>query len=373
MMPMSSHGPADPIIVEIDGIGELEFPDGTDPAVIQAKVRELTAPKSDTGGSGIVSGYADAMRRKGIEPTESQIEMTRNMVDGVLGGGVSGGLLNVAAKPAVGVLQQVARKIYGGLLKPTKAVRKEFGDVVPELLDSRRMITRGGAEAAEDAVSASASAADNMIANSPRPSKGVSPLRVTKEFRPVLDAVKARVDAGVVPSSELNKVVDRVQRLRQSAAQSGGRFDPQRAQALKRTSQEAATGAYKQMQAGGSKMLSTDDLLDAATARGFKGGIEDIVPGISQQNAATQRLIGQSRAMADAVGRTGNHLPFGSVSDLAAMGVGAANPLLGVMGKAATMAGPGSAMAISLNEMGKSKTIDALTRAAIISMMKGHE
>lgn len=297
-----------------------------------------------------------------------------NMIDSAASGGIgANSIVDVARKPVAGVLQRVARKLYGGLLKPTKAVRKEFGDVVPELLDSRRMITRGGAEAAEEAVSASAGVADDMIANAPRPSKGVSPLRVSKEFRPVLDAVKARVDAGVVPASELDKVVDRVQRLRQSASQSGGRFDPQRAQALKRTSQEAATGAYKQMQAGGSKMLSTDDLLDAATARGFKGGIEDIVPGIGQQNAATQRLIGQSRAMADAVGRTGNHLPFGSVSDLAAMGVGTANPLLGIMGKAATMAGPGSAMAIGLNEAGKSNALEALTRAAIIAMMKNHE
>lgn len=47
MMPVSSHGPVpqEPIIVEIEGIGELEFPGDTDPSVIQAKVRELTTPK----------------------------------------------------------------------------------------------------------------------------------------------------------------------------------------------------------------------------------------------------------------------------------------------------------------------------------------
>lgn len=44
MMPVSSHGP-EPIIVEIEGLGELEFPGDTDPSVIQAKVLELTAPK----------------------------------------------------------------------------------------------------------------------------------------------------------------------------------------------------------------------------------------------------------------------------------------------------------------------------------------
>jgi hypothetical protein len=44
LRPISSHAP-EPIIVEIEGIGELEFPGDTDPSVIQAKVKELTTPK----------------------------------------------------------------------------------------------------------------------------------------------------------------------------------------------------------------------------------------------------------------------------------------------------------------------------------------
>lgn len=41
LRPVASHAP-EPIIVEIEGIGELEFPGDTDSSVIQAKVRELT-------------------------------------------------------------------------------------------------------------------------------------------------------------------------------------------------------------------------------------------------------------------------------------------------------------------------------------------
>jgi hypothetical protein len=58
MMPMSSHGPApaEPIIVEIEGIGELEFPGDTDPSVIQAKVKELTAKNQDFSQFGPMQG-----------------------------------------------------------------------------------------------------------------------------------------------------------------------------------------------------------------------------------------------------------------------------------------------------------------------------
>lgn len=42
MMPADDQSPQRPIIVEIEGVGELEFPADTDPSVIQAKVRELT-------------------------------------------------------------------------------------------------------------------------------------------------------------------------------------------------------------------------------------------------------------------------------------------------------------------------------------------
>lgn len=61
MMPVSSHGPRpmrpvashdpEPIIVEIDGIGELEFPGDTDPLVIQATVRALTSSPPTAGAT----------------------------------------------------------------------------------------------------------------------------------------------------------------------------------------------------------------------------------------------------------------------------------------------------------------------------------
>lgn len=334
----------------------------------QLSVQAPAAPKANAAEQ----LYDDFARANNSEPNPSRRAAFGRMSDGVTSGGV------VTAAPAMAheglkIASGLARRLYSGLLKPSKAIRKEFGDVSEGLLNNRRLISKGGAEAAETAVEQSSKVANDMIANAPRPSPGVSARRVVQEFRPVRDAVKARVEAGVAPASEMGRIGARARRIQQTAKASGGRIDPEKAQTLKRTSQDAAAGAYRQMERGGSKMLGTDDLLDAATARGFKGGLEDIIPGIGKQNQHTQSLMGQSRALADAVGRTSNHLPFGSVSDLAAMGAGAHNPLLGVAGKLSTMAGPGSGIAIALNELGKRGLDKAAERAAMIAILKSKE
>lgn len=331
-----------------------------------------SAPKS--ARDQMADSFGVLMRRKGFTPSESEQQSFERVLDGAGGGGVVTSAPAAAGQQGLKILNGLARRLYTGLLKPSKAVRQEFGDVGAGLLDKRRLITRGGAESAETAVEQAAKRADDMIANAPQPSQGVPANRVTSEFKDVLDAVKARVDAGVVDPSELDKVAQRVSRIQHTANASGGRIDPVRAQTLKRTSQDAAQGAYNQMQRGNAKMLSTDDLLDAATARGFKGGLEDIVPGIKAANKTTQGLIGESKALTEAVGRTSNHLPFGGVSDLAAMMAAHTNPLLGVAGKVSTMAGPGSAAAIGINEVGRLGGDEATARAmAIMASLFGQE
>lgn len=342
------------IVAKMVAAGESE-------ADIAAVIQQLGNAKPQ--GNPAERLYDDFARANNAEPNPSRREAFGRMSDGVMGGGVMTAA-PAAAKEGLKLATGLAQRLYTGLLKPSKAVREEFGDVAPGLLDKRRLITKSGADAADAAIDQSSKVANDMIANAPRPTLGVSARRVVQEFRPVRDAVKARVDAGVTPASELSQIGERARRIRQTGQAAGGRIEPVRAQTLKKTSQEAAEGAYAQMQGRSKKMLGTDDLLDAATARGFKGGLEDIIPGIGAQNRNTQTLIGESRALSDAVGRTSNHLPFGSVSDLAAMGVGMANPLLGVAAKASTMAGPGSAMAIALNELGK-RGLDAATERAL--------
>jgi hypothetical protein len=65
LRPIASHAP-EPIIVEIEGVGELEFPGDTDPSVIEAKVKELTAqPEKDYSQYGPMSQlYRDMDERE---------------------------------------------------------------------------------------------------------------------------------------------------------------------------------------------------------------------------------------------------------------------------------------------------------------------
>lgn len=59
LRPVSSHEP-EPIIVEIEGVGELEFPADTDPSVIEAKVKELTTQRPEQIGAAHEPDYMGA-------------------------------------------------------------------------------------------------------------------------------------------------------------------------------------------------------------------------------------------------------------------------------------------------------------------------
>ena len=277
--------------------------------------------------------------------------------------GAGEGALEAGGRALSTLLRSGGQALYRGMLKPSKAVRQEFPNVSNELLEQRRLIarggdwlgmgTRGGADAALDAVEASANAAD-ALTQAAAGNRRLSVSEVTLPMRDVRTEVKGRIRAGLSPEDEMNRIAERVDQMYRQTSY-GRSYTLAEATELKRKAQAAATGAYNQMKRGNIKQLSTDDLIDAATARGFKEAIEARVPGVKEANARTQSLIGQSHALEDAVGRTGNHIPFGSVSDLSAMGAGklSGSPLVAATVKASTFAPSASAMAILANEIGK--------------------
>lgn len=278
--------------------------------------------------------------------------------------GAGEGALEAGGRALSTLLRVGGEALYRGMLKPSKAVRQEFPNVSNELLEQRRLIarggdwlgmlgTRGGADAALDAVEASANAADDLT-QAAAGNRRLSVSEVTLPMRDVRTEVRGRIRAGLSPEDEMNRIAERVDQMYRQTSY-GRSYTLAEATELKRKAQAAATGAYNQMKRGNIKQLSTDDLIDAATARGFKEAIEARVPGVKEANARTQSLIGQSHALEDAVGRTGNHIPFGSVSDLSAMGAGklSGSPLVAATVKAGTFAPSASAMAILANEIGK--------------------
>ena len=253
-----------------------------------------------------------------------------------------------------GALRYTGGKLYSGLLKAGKRIKEQYPDVAQQLLDARRLITRGGAEKAEAVLDESVAAADAMIDRAAQ--RGAPPVpahEITPHFAEVTRATRDRVRIGDLPRTEYKRIADRIAVIMDTAKNGG--VPLVEAQRLKRTAQRSAERAYVLMQQGHQGLLSTDDLLNAAVARGFKEAIEARVPGVAAQNALSQKLLGQSLALNQAVRRVENHLPLGSVSDLAALGMGHAtgSTLVGAATKAATFAPTGSAAAILMNEMGK--------------------
>src|SRR5262245_27841964 len=314
-------------------------------------------------------------------------------------------LLPHATAPVSRAVTGTAEKMYSGLLKPSKALRAEFPELVKGMIAKGRRITPSGLEAADEAITQSSAKAKGLLGTAPAPVKPIGYGDVAGELDEVEKAVQNRIAAGVAPESELDKITARREQLRKtldapmgpappptggaSFAQTGsgparysvGRttIDPVRgidldtAMTYKDVAQDAATGAYNQMRRGQIKQLGTEDLLDAATARGFRGATETRVPGLREANKQTQGLIGEARALEDALGRSGNHMPFGSVSDLAALGLGSVKPILGVAGKAATLPGPGSAIAIGLDRAGRIPFGELLRQALLQSMAQPEE
>ena len=265
-------------------------------------------------------------------------------------------------------------RVYRGLLKPSVAVRRGFGgdDVVRTLMDEGVTISEKGLDKASGALGASRAAALKMVDDAAPTSTLVQPNEIIREFRPVIETLRKR--AAIGQTDELGKVGERGRRLVRSL-NAGAGVDAKGAQALKETAQDAASGAYRAVERGGAKQLGADDLLDEATARGFRKAVEQRVPGVATQNQRTQRLLGANRALEDALERGRNNLAVGGARDLIAAGVGGS-----VAGPAGVSAGlltrllasprAGSAAAIGLDRTGKNVPIDDLIRALQLAVQE---
>jgi len=306
-----------------------------------------------------------------------------SLLDGAMGGGVGvGSLVDVAAKPTIGVIQGLARRLYGGLLKPKQGLKDSFGDakeIAGTLLDERVPISRGGVDKITRRLGQSRDAAMRMVKDAEAAgTQGVVAGDVLGEFKPVVSELRKRADIG--QADELAKVGQRGRAILRTTGGRGGDIPLTRAQTLKETAQDASSGAYRMMERGTQKQLSADDLLDTAVARGFKGGIERKVPGVGAQNARTQKLLGGTRALEDAVEREANNNMLGGGRDWAALGaagLGAAGG--GPVGGAAAgalmrlLATPstGSRIAIGANEIGKSTLTDPILRQSLLALLAG--
>jgi hypothetical protein len=147
---------------------------------------------------------------------------------------------------------------------------------------------------------------------------------------------------------------------------------------LKRTAQDSAQAAYKMRDRGATKQLGADDLLDEATARGLRKGIENRAP-VADVNKVTQSRIGVDRMVSDSVGREGNNLAIGGAKEGLAvlggiggyLGTGDTDSAvkLGLLTRLLATPSTGSMVAIGANEVGRSQLIQNALRA----LMASHE
>jgi hypothetical protein len=351
---------------------------GESEADIAAVIQQLSAKAPEPKMAPLEQIAADHARSKGMEPNETEQRMYRSMGDG---SGLIGGGVKVVGEKALGLGEKVARRLYSGLLKPSKGIKEGFGgadEVAGTLLNERAPITRGGVAKVTGRLADSRSKAMGMVkAAEDQGMQGVVAKDVISEFAPVVTELRKRVDIG--QANELGKVGARGKAILATTSRHAGDVPLTRAQALKETAQDAASGAYRAKERGLQKQLGADDMLDESVARGFRKGIERKVPGVGPQNARTQSLIGGRNALEDAVEREGGNNMLGGGRDWAAMMAGGAGmatggPAAGAMagGAMRLMATPstGSMAAIALNEASKSGALDAATRAAILGMLR---
>lgn len=358
-----------PILVQTPG-GLASFPAGTDPAVIEKALAEQFPSPKETP--------ATPRERLAAKIGDDRYG---SVVDGILGGGVMTAP-PAAASGGLKVVQGLARRLYGGLLKPKQGLKDSFGDaaqIADTLIKERAPITRRGVEKVGARLGESRNAAMQMVKDAEAAGmQGVVAKDVISEFAPVVKELRKRVDIG--QANELGQVGARGKRILATTARTGGDIPLTKAQALKETAQDASSGAYRAMERGGQKQLSADDMLDTAVARGLKQGIERKVPGVGLQNARTQSLIGGKNALEDAVEREANNNMLGGMRDIGALvaGIGGTTvggPGLGAAGAAMVrgMATPsiGSRVAIGLDDLSRLGLDDAMQRALLVAMSQG--
>ena len=323
--PVASHGEDAPAPTKIRSIKDLRNHPGFKQmkAASDERMQNMPAAAAMTaaflsGGASlplqaIAAGGGGYLGARGMGQSREDAAATgilQGTLEGV-GGGVGKGLAFAAPK------------LMRGLLKIPKALRESFGgdEIVKTLLDEGAPITERGAAKMAEKVAGSREAAMGLVKRAEDlGDPGVQAKEIVPAYRKVVTELRRRADIG--QPSELTKVGERGRAIVKTANRTAG-IPLTRAQALKETAQDAASGAYRKLNRGMSGQLSADDLLDEATAKGLRQAIEGRVPGVAVQNQQTQRLLGGLRALEDAIERSANNNAIGGMRDLIAIGGGA--------------------------------------------------
>lgn len=238
-----------------------------------------------------------------------------------------------AAQGAGDVAAMAGRQMYRSVIGLTNRLRQQHPRALEQLMAGRGIlkgtpVTENAARSIESSIDDAKKAVDDVIAstaskpNAPR----VDPADVVQRGRANLQAYIDQLRAvDSKAAARLEKVADRRYGDLVSSTgdfANGSPADLQRVQTSKRLLQKRADEAYAAMRRGTSKVqLSPDDLVDIQMAHDMRMALEKTVPEVAPLNAKMADEIGQLRVLNDALQRTSKHVPFGGLSDLAAMNV----------------------------------------------------
>jgi hypothetical protein len=283
------------------------------------------------------------------------------MNDPFLKGAATGGVMSIGPQ-AIDATRQVihglARRMYQGALKPTKAVvsRTPGGEQALADIGLREglNVSRGGVGKATAAIEGLDDQVAQALAGS---NKTVSRHAVSKRLNDTYGQFKDQVN----PEADLNAIRN-VGGVFKRTMPSSGQIPVQQAQRVKQGTYRAQAKKYGQQ--GGAEVEA-----EKALARGLKEEISNAVPAVAPLNRRSSELIQVRKALEDATRRSGNRDTIGLTDVIA----GGTNPKL-LAATLAMRAVPQSMGARAINRTGQAgptpDALHALVRALVMGQDK---
>lgn len=267
------------------------------------------------GGAGLGALYGAATGSENV-PTTSGGVLRAMGEEGLMQAGAEGG-----GRLITGALGAGGRALYQRALRPAAKMTEKYGDLVGAGL--KEGIPVGGSRTATGRMMASKGAADQLVAQAEAAGATVPATAVTDRFMPLIEKAAQREGLGT-GATDAAEIAAREAGF--NAAHPTGQIAPMAAHALKREADTLASTAQNALQRGAASNDMTA-LLHDATRSGLKEGLENIAPGLAEQNKRTQTMMGLSRAL-----RTAEARPQ-ALTHLASAGAGIGGLLSGESGQ----------------------------------------
>ena len=391
-------------VVEIPGVGRVEFPEGMTDDQISAAAAKLyaeTQPKAAPPKMGMMEALMageTATADPQVIQQQGKIIGRASPILGAMAGGALGGIpgaglgaiageaanrgLNSEPITAKGLLRSGAEGAVGqalgpllgkgiekmgrvlgrttvrGALRPSAALKREFGGsraIADTVLDEKLVTSR----VANRKLGESADEVRGMLTKAAPTAPPVRPEELLDDVMPVAARAAERGRLGRPDETD-----DILQRLQLMSSRNPKGIDLMAAQNLKQEAQDLAGRVYK-ARALGNDVTNLAAETDEAVASGLRKAIERRVPGVQGANQRTQRLMGAQRAMQQAEDRPN------ALTNLMSLATGSQSLATGAAMRGLGSSRLGTAAGVGINETGKALGNPEAMKAALLALLLG--